>query len=281
MNQYNYNQPEFDFKKIRPYLLIGAALLFLAIFISNTFVILQPTERGVVFKKYGAGLDVDNVLHEGLNIVAPWNDVIQFEIAEQQVEETMDVLSQDGLAIQIDVSLRFRPKPDEIGYLYNSFREGYISNLIRPELRSTVRRIIGQYTPEELYATKRLEIETKISEETEKILDDNHIELKALLFRSIKLPETIKVAIEEKLQANQEAQKYNFLIEKEKKEAERIRIAAEGKAAANRILSASLTDKILQEKGISATERLANSTNAKVVVIGSGKDGLPIILGNQ
>ncbi len=281
MNQYNYNQPEFDFKKIRPYLLIGAALLFFAIFISNTFVILQPTERGVVFKKYGAGLDVDNVLHEGLNIVAPWNDVIQFEIAEQQVEETMDVLSQDGLAIQIDVSLRFRPKPDEIGYLYNSFREGYISNLIRPELRSTVRRIIGQYTPEELYATKRLEIETKISEETEKILDDNHIELKALLFRSIKLPETIKVAIEEKLQANQEAQKYNFLIEKEKKEAERIRIAAEGKATANRILSASLTDKILQEKGISATERLANSTNAKVVVIGSGKDGLPIILGNQ
>ena len=281
MNQYNYNQPEFDFKKIRPYLLIGAALLFLAIFISNTFVILQPTERGVVFKKYGAGLDVDNVLHEGLNIVAPWNDVIQFEIAEQQVEETMDVLSQDGLAIQIDVSLRFRPKPDEIGYLYNSFREGYISNLIRPELRSTVRRIIGQYTPEELYATKRLEIETKISEETQKILDDNHIELKALLFRSIKLPETIKVAIEEKLKANQEAQKYNFLIEKEKKEAERIRIAAEGKAAANRILSASLTDKILQEKGISATERLANSTNAKVVVIGSGKDGLPIILGNQ
>lgn len=283
MNQYNYNnnQVQIDFSKYKKYIYGGAIAILVIMFALNTFVIIQPTQRAVVFKKYGDGLDVENVLHEGLNIVAPWNDVIYFEVAEQKVEETMDVLSQDGLSIQIDVSLRFRPNPEEVGYLYQAFRTDYIDNLIRPELRSTVRRIIGQYTPEELYSTKRLEIETKIKEETEMILKDNHVQLKALLFRSIKLPKTIQMAIEEKLQADQEAQKYNFLIEREKKEADRLRIAAEGKAAANRILSASLTDKILQEKGISATERLANSDNAKVVVIGSGKDGLPIILGNQ
>lgn len=276
MNQ--FEQPNIDGKKLRPFILIGALIIIGLIFFSKTFVILEPTERGVVFRKYTSGLDVENIKGEGLNIIAPWNDVIIFQIAEQQIEETMDVLSKDGLSISLDVSLRFRPKPDDIGYLYRSFRKSYVENLIRPELRSAVRKIIGQYTPEELYATKRQEIETKIEESTREIMNDNHIELKALLFRSIKLPTKIKESIEQKLAADQEAQKYDYLIEKEKKEAERRRIDAEGKAAANRILSQSLTDKILKEKGILATEELAKSSNSKVIVIGSGDGGLPIIL---
>lgn len=276
MNQ--FEEPSFDPSKIKPYIFIGIAAVILIIVLANIFVILQPTERGVVFKKYTSGLDVDNVKGEGLNIIAPWNDLITFEIAEQQIEETMDVLSRDGLSINIDVSLRFRPIPNEIGFLYRKFRLGYIESLIRPELRSAVRKIIGQYTPEELYASKRQEIESKIEDNTRQILKDNHIQLKALLFRSIKLPQTIKTSIETKLAAEQEAQKYEYLIEKEKKEAERRRIDAEGKAAANIILSASITDKILKEKGISATEALAKSTNSKIIVIGGGGDGLPVIL---
>lgn len=276
MNQ--FEQPNIDGRKLRPYIVIGALVIFGLIFFSKTFVILEPTERGVVFRKYTTGLDVENIKGEGLNIIAPWNDVIVFQIAEQQIEETMDVLSKDGLSISLDVSLRFRPIPGDIGYLYRSFRKSYVENLIRPELRSSVRKIIGQYTPEELYATKRQEIETKIEESTREILSANHIELKALLFRSIKLPPKIKESIEQKLAADQEAQKYDYLIEKEKKEAERRRIDAEGKAAANRILSQSLTDKILKEKGILATEELAKSSNSKIIVIGSGEGGLPIIL---
>ncbi len=276
MNQ--FEQPSIDAGKLKPFIFLGVGLVILLIFFSKTFVILEPTERGVVFKKYTSGLDVENIKGEGLNIIAPWNDVIVFQIAEQQIEETMDVLSKDGLSISIDVSLRFRPVPNDIGYLYRSFRNSYVENLIRPELRSAVRKIIGQYTPEELYATKRQEIESKIEENTREILGENYIELKALLFRSIKLPQTIKTSIETKLAAEQEAQKYDYLIEKEKKEAERRKIDAEGKAAANLILSASITDKILKEKGISATEELAKSSNAKVIVIGGGGDGLPIIL---
>lgn len=281
MNQFGNAQPEFDPRKLRPLFIIGGIVLIAFIFFQSSFKILEPTERGVVFKKYTSGLDVENIKSEGLNIIAPWNDLIVYDIAERQIEETMDVLSQDGLGIVIDVSLRFRPKPDQIGYLYRAFRNDYENNLIRPELRSAVRRVIGQYTPEELYSTKRQEIEQSIEETTREVLNSNHVELKALLFRSIKLPKTIQNSIEEKLAAEQEAQKYNYLIEKEKKEAERRKIDAEGKAVANRILSASITDNILKEKGISATEALANSPNAKVVVIGSGKDGLPIILGNN
>ena len=281
MNQYRTVQNDFDPRKIRPLLIGGIVLIVLFIGLRSSFKVLEPTERGVVFKKYTSGLDVENIKSEGLNVIAPWNDLIVYDIAERQIEETMDVLSQDGLGIVIDVSLRFRPIPGEIGYLYRAFRMDYETSLLRPELRSAVRRIIGQYTPEELYSTKRQEIEQLIEESTRQVLADNHVELKALLFRSIKLPKTIQNSIEEKLAAEQEAQKYNYLIEKEKKEAERRKIDAEGKAVANRILSASITENILKEKGISATEALAKSPNSKVIVVGSGKDGLPIILGGN
>jgi regulator of protease activity HflC (stomatin/prohibitin superfamily) len=263
-------------------LILAVLAIFVTLYVvARSVIILQPTERGVVFKKFAGGLDVDDVKGQGLNFLAPWNDMITFDIEEQQIEETMDVLSKDGLAITIDVSLRYRPQPERIGYLYQSFRTNYVSNFIRPELRSAVRRVIGQYTPEELYATKRQEIETKIEEDTRQTLARNNVELKALLFRSIKLPKTIQTSIEEKLAAEQEAQKYNYIIQREEKEAERRRIDAEGKAAANRILDASLTDKILRERGILATEELAKSPNAKVIVIGSGSDGLPLILGGN
>ena len=274
-------QTQVDAKQLRTIVLLVIIALFGIILFVKSIHVLQPTERGVVFKKITSGLDVENVRNEGLNIIAPWNDLIIFDIAEQQVEEKMDVLSKDGLSISIDVSLRYMPVPDKIGYLYRSFRKDYLITLVIPELRSAVRTIIGQYTPEELYATKRAEIETKVEEATRDILAKNNVELKALLFRSIKLTETIKNSIEEKLRADQEAQKMNYLIEKAKKQAEQARIEAQGKADANRILNASLTANILKEKGITATQELANSPNAKVVVIGSGKDGLPLILGNN
>lgn len=275
-------QVDINIPKLRRYVIIGVAVLLVILVVKNSFIILQPTERGVVFYPYSStGLNIDDVKGQGLSIVAPWNTMIIFDVEEQQIEETMDVLSVDGLSISIDVSLRFKPIPDQIGYLYEQFKTSYAAKLIRPELRSAVRQIVGQYTPEELYATKRQEIETKIEDATRTILTRNNIELKALLFRSIKLPAAIKTAIEEKLAADQEAQKFDYLLIQETKEAERRRIDAEGKAAANRILSASLTDKILTEKGILATEALAKSPNAKVIVIGSGESGLPIILGGN
>lgn len=277
----NQQAQPIDPKKLKPLIIIGAAVIILIIFIRSTFIFLDATERGIVWKKYTNTLDVENVRPGGLNIIAPWNELIPFEIAEQQIEENMDVLSVDGLSISLDVSIRFRPKPDEIGFLYQSFRENYINNLVRPELRSAVRRIIGEYTPEELYATKRQEIETQIQDNTHSILDSNHVELRAFLFRSIKLPETIKNSIEEKLKADQESQKREYLQEIAEKDAAIQITQARGKAESNRILSASLTDKILQEKGIQATQELANSPNTKVIVIGGGDDGLPLILGNN
>lgn len=121
----------------------------------------------------------------------------------------------------------------------------------------------------------------EIYTETKKILDQQYVQLNEVLVRDVALPETIKQAIETKLKQEQESLEYEFRLEKARKEADRQRIEAEGKANANKILSASLTDKILQEKGIDATIKLSQSPNSKVIVIGSGEGGLPIILGNQ
>ena len=153
--------------------------------------------------------------------------------------------------------------------------------MIVPEIRAVARSVIGRYTPEQLYSTKRDAIQNEIFEETKKKVEPQHVQINSVLVRDVTLPPSIKEAIQRKLTQEQEALEYEFRLEKAKQEAEKVRIEAEGKALANRILNASLTTNILREKGIEATMQLSESSNAKVIVIGSGKDGLPIILGNQ
>ena len=153
--------------------------------------------------------------------------------------------------------------------------------LVIPEVRSSVRQVAGRYTAEEIYSTKRSQVEGAIIEETRETLGANFIDMRALLIRSINLPPQIKTAIESKLTQEQEALAYEFRLNKEKSEAERRRIEAEGLSVYNRIISASLTDNILKQKGIDATLELAQSPNTKVIVVGSGKEGLPLILGGN
>jgi regulator of protease activity HflC (stomatin/prohibitin superfamily) len=279
MNQ--FEQPQIDISRFRPYIIGGIIALVVLILISKTVVILQPTERGVIFYKWGSGLDIENTYEEGLNFVAPWNDMIRFDVSEQKLEETMDVLSSDGLTIQVDVSIRYNPVPEKVGYLFKSFKMNYSDNLVRQELRSAVRKIIGRYTPEELYSTKREEIETSIRQATLDILDENYVELQALLIRSVRLPQAIMNAIESKLKEEQEQLAYQFRLEKEKSEAERKRIAAEGEAKANSIINSSLTPSLLRMRGIEATQEVAKSPNSKVIIIGGGDGGLPLILNSN
>ncbi len=144
-----------------------------------------------------------------------------------------------------------------------------------------MRKIIGRFEPEELYSSKRDEVQQLIQEDLLKELENNYVELRATLIRDIALPEKIQNAIERKLQQEQESEEYKYRLQKETQEAERKVIEARAKAKANEIISASLTDKILRDKGIEATLELAKSPNSKVVVIGSGKEGLPLILGDS
>lgn len=271
---------KFNFKS--SYIVIAVvALIVLLLFGGRMFLIIEAGERGVIFRPYTSGLDKENIYSEGFHIIAPWNEMYIYNVREQQREETMDVLDKNGLSINTDVTVRFNPTYHQIGYLHEQFGVNYINVLVIPEVRSSVRQVAGRYTAEEIYSTKRAEVEQAIITETKEVLGNNFIDMKALLIRSINLPEQIKGAIENKLQQEQEALAYEFRLQREESEAERRRIEAEGIANYNRIINASLTDKILQQRGIEATTQLANSPNSKVVVIGSGKDGLPLILGGN
>lgn len=263
------------------FVLAGIIVIVLIIFGSNMFYTLKPGQKGVVFRKFTSGLDKSNILQAGFHVIAPWNEIFLYDVKEQTVEETMDVLDKSGLSISMEMSVRFNPLYEKIGYLHEKFGVNYINQLIIPEVRSTVRKVAGRYTAEEIYSTKRAEVENSIIAETEDVLKNNYIDMRALLIRSIKLPEQIKGAIENKLKQEQEALAYQFRLQREQSEAERKRIGAEGEAAANKIINNSLTDNLLKMRGIEATTKLSESPNSKVIVIGSGKDGLPLILGGN
>ncbi len=260
---------------------IVTVLIVILLFGGRMFFIINAGERAVIFRPYTSGLDTENIYGEGFHIISPLNRLYIYNVREQQEEETMDVLDRNGLSINTEVSVRFNPVYSDIGYLHHRFGENYINLLVVPEVRSTVRQVAGRYSAEEIYSTKRSEVEQNIKEETRKVLGENFIEMRALLIRSINLPDQIKTAIENKLQQEQEALAYEFKLRREESEAERRRIEAEGIANYNRILSESLTDKILKQRGIDATLELAGSPNSKVIVVGSSKDGLPLILGNN
>ncbi|SNR31924.1 Regulator of protease activity HflC, stomatin/prohibitin superfamily [Lutibacter agarilyticus] len=266
-------------KTLMPIILIGIVAI---IFLSKSTVTIDAGEAGVLWKRFDGGVVTDQPpLGEGFHIVAPWNNVIVYEVRQQELYETMKVLSSNGLDILLETSTWYLPKADELGYLHQKIGENYLERIIKPALRSAARSVVGRYTPEQLYSSKRDVIQNEIFEETRTILDDEHIQLNEVLVRDVTLPPTIKDAIERKLKQEQESLEYEFRLVTAAKEAEKVIIEAEGKAESNRILSASLNDQILRDKGIEATLELANSPNSKVIVIGSGKNGMPIILGNQ
>tara|TARA_R110001632_G_scaffold102664_6_gene211128 strand:+ start:14677 stop:15510 length:834 start_codon:yes stop_codon:yes gene_type:complete len=274
------NQVEFKFPKG---IIITAVVVITAIvLVSKSAVTIGSGERGVLFKWIG-GLVTDQApLDEGFNLVMPWNKVFKYNVRQQELfEEKMAVLSSNGLEIKLDASVLYQATTATVALLHQTRGEDYEDAVIIPAIRSATRSVVGRYTPEQLYSTKRDAIQTEIFEETKKILGPQYIQLNAVLVRDVTLPPTIKTAIERKLKQEQESLEYEFRLVTAKKEAEKQIIEAQGKADANRILSASLTAKILQDKGIEATIKLAESPNSKVIVIGSAKDGLPIILGNQ
>lgn len=257
-------------------------IVFFIVLISKSAITIGSGQAGVLYKTFEGGVVTDApALGEGFHLVAPWNRVYVYEVRQQEVFEKMQVLSSNGLEIKLDASAWFQPEINDLGRLHQEKGESYVERVLLPTIRSAARSVVGRYTPEQLYSSKRDAIQQEIFEETKKIVQGQYIQLNEVLVRDVTLPATIKEAIERKLKQEQESLEYEFRLVTAKKEAEKVTIEAQGKADANRILSASLTDKILQDKGIEATLKLAQSPNAKVVVVGSGDDGLPLILGNN
>jgi len=277
----NNRQQPFPQGKLISYAGMGfVALVVLLILSSSTFLTIDPGQRGVLFKRFGGGIDTERIYGEGFQIVAPWNKMILYDVRTAEGLEQMQVLSKNGLTIKVELSYRYQPKQDKIGELHQEIGKDYLGVIIIPEIRSATREVIGKYLPEELYSSKREAIQDEIEQRTLSAVDPKHIILDAILIREVELPQTLQDAIERKLKEEQSSLEYEFRLTRERKEAERRIIEANAKAEANRILNASLSANILQDKGIEATLELAKSPNSKVVIVGGGDGGLPLILNN-
>lgn len=277
----NQNRPpEIDTDKLKKIVIPVILLIILIVFVIKSSITIKAGEAGVLFQTFLGGVKTDKTYEEGFHIIAPWNQMVVYSTRQQEALEKMGVLSSNGLDITIEVSTWFQLDQASLPLLHKEKGRGYIENIVRPAIRSATRSVIGRYTPEEIYSSKRDVIQSEIYEETQNILTKQFVQTNEVLVRDITLPPTIKGAIENKLKQEQESLEYKFKLQKEQKEAQRIKIAAEGKAEANRILNASLTPNILKEKGIEATLQLSQSPNSKIVVIGN-QDGMPLILGNE
>ena len=273
------NQMDIKFPKGGVFFIILAVAVL--ILFSKSTVTIGPGEGGVIFETLGDGINTEKTYGEGFHIVAPWNRMIVRKVRQQSISDEMNVLSVNGLEVKVNGTIWYEPELANLGSLIKTKGEDYERELLDPAINAAARSVVGRYTPEQLYSSKRDVIEQEILDEVTKLLEGQFLTVKKVLVEDVKLPPTIKQAIERKLKQEQESLEYEFRLVTASKEAEKVIIDAKGKAESNRILSASLTDKILQDKGIEATVKLSESPNSKVIIIGSGKSGMPIILGNQ
>jgi len=276
MNQ----QPQFDLKKLRPIIYMVIAVIFL-LSVGKFWVTIDSGYSGVLYR-LTTGVDVDEPAYgQGLHIILPWNKMHIYEVRQGEKTETMNVLSVNLLEIGLDITTFYQPDINKLGYLDVERGMGYDTKVVIPVMRSVVREVIAKYLPEEINSTKREIIKKEIMDEATATLADNYVQLNDILIRNINLPEKLKSSIEKKLQQEQEALEYEFKIDKERLEADRKRIEAQGIQDFQKIITQSINDKLLRWNGIEATLKLAESNNAKVIVVGSGKDGLPLILGGN
>jgi regulator of protease activity HflC (stomatin/prohibitin superfamily) len=258
-------------------------------------------EVGVLWKRFGGGtvLDPRRLKNEGFNLILPWNEVFLYDLRLQSFTESYNAISSDGVSLTATIIVRFRPQRDAVPVLHQAIGPNYVQVLVQPGIGSLTRQVIAEYTAEQAYSTARQEIQDKIRSLVEERLSQKMMEhageegeesysvsmstifiLYDVLVTGIELPAAIVAAINRKTEQYYIAEEYKFRVEREKRESERKKIEAEGIRDFQQTVSQGISESYLRWRGIEATLQLSQSTNAKVVVIGSGKDGLPIILGN-
>ena len=225
------------------------------------------------------GIVSEKTIPSGINIVNPLANVVKFTIQTQEHKETMQVLSREGLTIGLEISVLYRLNPDSAGRVYKTVAGGdYETIILIPQFRSISRSVTASFQASALYSTERERLGVAIQEELAKTVAPRGVTIEATPLRNVALPTQLTEAIEQKQRADQESQRMEFILTKEKQEADRKRIEAKGIADFQAIVAAGISDQLLRWKGIEATEKLANSPNTKVIIVGAGKDGLPIIL---
>jgi regulator of protease activity HflC (stomatin/prohibitin superfamily) len=273
------NSKKYNIKSQATFSLIGMIVALLIAF-SQMFTVI-PAGYACVIDMFGNVSD--NTLKPGVNLVNPIASVIKFDTRKQELKEVMNVPSKEGLSIELELSLIFRLSMDKVNEIYKTAGdyEEYLQKIVTPNFRSVVRGVTTKYEAKALYTAEREKLESEIKSKLAAVPEMKEAIVLSAPLRQITLPTGLKNAIEDKLKAEQESQRMEFILTLEKQEAERKRIEAKGIADFQEIVSKGISEQLLKWKGIEATEKLVNSPNSKVIVIGSGKEGLPIILGSD
>lgn len=283
------------------YLMVATLVGF--IIAPNVIITVPSGHVGLLWKRFRGGTQLDPRLlkEEGLRVLLPWDKLFIYDLRLQTTTDTYNAISSDGVNLGATINIRFRLKHDSIPQLHQGIGPDYIARLVRPEIGNRAREIIAEYTAEEVYSTKRQEIQKRIRTHTEAMLGQSTMErtkeeseygehyrvtldamlnLYDTLILGLELPQPVIAAINRKVEQYYLVQEYAFRVERERKESERKLIEAQGIRGFQETVSQGISDSYVRWRGIEATLQLAQSNNAKIVIIGSGKDGLPIILGN-
>ena len=258
---------------------------------------------GLLWKRFRGGTVLNPRLlkDEGLRLIFPWDRLFLYDLRLQSTTDTYNAITKDGVNLAATINIRFRLKHDAVPQLHQAIGPEYISLLVRPEIGSRMREVIAEYSAEEVYSTKRQEVQNRILGRSEAMMGEKKVQRTAdqseygehydipldamlnlvdTLVLGMELPPTVVNAINRKVEQYYLVQEYQFRVDRERKESERKRIEAEGIREFQQIVSQGISDSYVRWRGIEATLQLAQSNNSKVVIIGGGKDGLPIILGN-
>jgi regulator of protease activity HflC (stomatin/prohibitin superfamily) len=259
--------------------LTSLALLFVVVFFfDRIFITIPAGHRGVLFKMFFGGTVEDRSYGEGLVIAFPWNRMELYDVRLQSLRVSVAVMSKEGLSINVDSITRFTPVAERLGELHKRIGPEYVNKVMQPIVTSSVREVVGNYGPEELYAKGSAQMaEDAVTKEIVRELAGMPIAVDDFVVEFIGLPPSINQAIEDKLRHQQALLSYEFRLKSAEAEIINRRLEAEGVAAYNRVVGASLTPNVLRWLGIQATQKLAESPNTKILMFG-GPDGLPVIL---
>ncbi|MFN3460896.1 MAG: prohibitin family protein [Oceanibaculum sp.] len=272
------NSRRFHRRTIAALLLI--ALLIASLLLWNRMVVsIRSGESGVLYRFF-SGTEMERIYDEGVHLLWPWDRMSVYDMRLQTKEREYSLLTSTGLPVKLNVAVRYRPDIRMLPLLHVAVGPDYLEKVVFPETEAVLRRAVGQYGPEEVYTSKRGFLESIVVSSLSKV-ESRYILIDDVLVKSVDLPPPVRDAIEQKLVLNEQEKAYEFRLAIEHKEAERKKIEAGGIQEYQRRVGETLTPDLLRWQGIQATRELATSENAKTVVIGAGKDGLPIILGDR
>ncbi len=261
-------------------------IIFLLIFSSITiifweriFITAHVGEAGVLFHRF-SGTEIDKIYKEGLHIISPLDIMTIYETRNQIALHEFDVLSVKGLRIHLAIAIRYRPQYDMLPTLHQQIGPDYLQRVVLPQIESVMRKQLGSYNADQIYTNENGLLNKAIVLAINEV-GRNYVVVDDVIIRSLSLPDNIVKAIEDKLTQQEYLRSYEFRLKTATKEAQRKISEAKGISRAQHIISESLTPEILTFEGIKATQELAKSNNAKIVVIGSGKNGMPLILGDN